>query len=442
MKINNKPESIYTAEGTKAIRINAEQMLRRSVMSCLLWEKSFYEDGQSVADRIASLVPQVEPKKVIKMAVEAKEKMNLRHVPLLLVREMARHATHKRYVSRTLQRIIQRPDDLTEFMAIYWKDGKCPVAAKVKQGLSFAFQKFDEYQLAKYNREDKIKLRDVLFLCHSKPKDKDSEELYKKLINNNLKTPDTWEVALSGGADKKETFERLMAENKLGALAFIRNLRKMTEVSVDVDLIKKYSLSLNVSRILPFQFIAAANNNPRLEDTIEQMMFRCTAELPKLKGRTILLVDVSGSMQEKLSKKSELTRLDAALGLGMLLRELCEHIQIFSFSQNIVEVPNRHGFSLKDAIKNSQENSCTNLGAALRAVSYSGMEIEWERIIVITDEQSTDSVSCHNFKNPYLINVSTEKNGIGYGKWKHIDGFSSSVINWMMEIEKFNQENI
>lgn len=43
---------IFTHEGAVAKHITPEQQLRRSVLSCLLWEKEFYEDGQSIADRI------------------------------------------------------------------------------------------------------------------------------------------------------------------------------------------------------------------------------------------------------------------------------------------------------------------------------------------------------------------------------------------------------
>jgi len=71
--------------------------------------------------------------------------MKLRHAPLLIVREMARHATHRRLVAETLERVIQRADELAEFVAIYWKDGRVPLPAQVKKGLAAAFPKFDEY---------------------------------------------------------------------------------------------------------------------------------------------------------------------------------------------------------------------------------------------------------------------------------------------------------
>jgi 60 kDa SS-A/Ro ribonucleoprotein len=148
--------------------------------------------------RIAQLVPKVVPERVAALAVEAREQMKLRHAPLLLVREMARHKTHLALVSETLARVIQRADELAEFVAIYWKDGRVPLSGQVKKGLAAAFQ-FDEYQLAKYDRGGPIKLRDVLLRCHAKPRDQVQAGIWKKLIWGRLSAPDTWEVVLSSG---------------------------------------------------------------------------------------------------------------------------------------------------------------------------------------------------------------------------------------------------
>src|ERR1700756_1555434 len=206
-----------THEGAPARNISTELQLRRSVLACLLWESQFYEDGVEIAGRIAELVPKVAAEKVASIAVEAREKMKLRHAPLLLVREMARHATHRGLVAETLTRVIQRADELAEFVAIYWKDGRVPLSAQVKKGLAAAFPKFDEYALAKYNRDSPVKLRDVLFLSHAKPRDEAQAELWKRLVEGKLATPDTWEVALSGGANQREAWTRLLGERKLGA---------------------------------------------------------------------------------------------------------------------------------------------------------------------------------------------------------------------------------
>src|ERR1700761_1049109 len=134
-----------THEGAPAVAITPELALRRSVLACMLWENEFYENGVAIAGRIRELVPKVAAEKVAALAVEARTSMKLRHAPLLLVREMARLATHRQLVAETLFRVVQRPDELSEFVALYWSEGKQPLSAQVKKGLAAAFTKFDEY---------------------------------------------------------------------------------------------------------------------------------------------------------------------------------------------------------------------------------------------------------------------------------------------------------
>lgn len=433
MKVNVATKNnLRTHEGAPAKYIDTEAQLRRSLMACMLWEDTFYEDGQSIADRIASLVPQVEPQKVASMAVEAREKMKLRHAPLWVVREMARQPKHKALVADTLAKVIQRADELAEFVALYWKDGRQPLSKQVKKGLAQAFTKFDAYQLAKYNRDGAVKLRDVLFLCHAKPKDETQERIWKQLIDGTLPSPDTWEVSLSAGKDKKETWERLLAENKLGGLALLRNLRNMAGSKVDESLVFAALDRMKTERILPFRFIAAAKHAPQWESRIERAMLKCLEGREKLPGKTVLLVDVSGSMDSPISNKSDLMRYDAANGLAILARELCEQVAIYSFSNSIVRIPDRHGFALRDAIANSQFHGGTYLG---RAVQHINDNEKYDRLIVLTDEQSHDPVPNPNGKG-YVINVAAYQNGIGYGAWTHIDGWSEAVIDYIFEYEK------
>lgn len=431
MKLNTRRDPIYTREGAKAHHINPEQQLRRSLMACLLWEQAFYEDGVEIAGRIAQLVPQVHPDKVKAMAIEAREQMKLRHAPLLVARELARIGQLR---SGTLAHIIQRADELTEFLAIYWKDGKQPLSKQVKLGLAEAFPKFDAYQLAKYNRDGEIKLRDVLFLCHAKPKDKEQAVVWKKLVDGQLEPPDTWEVNLSAGVDKKETFTRLMTEGKLGALALLRNLRNMQEAGVGDRTIRKALQGMDTRRVLPFRFIAAARYAPNLEDALEDALFRCTEELPKLGGRSIVLVDVSGSMDARLTDKSDMNRIDAACGVAMVAREMAESVRVFTFSAHLKEVPPRRGFALRDAVAGSQPHMSTYLGAA---VGWINENVDHDRLIVVTDEQSHDVVPSPKEKG-YMLNVAPYHNGVGYGAWTHIDGFSEAVLNYIRESEDAN----
>ena len=432
-----KATPVFTHEGAKAAFTNDEQKLRRSVMSCLLWENEFYEYGKTIANRIAELIPKVKPEKVAQIALEARNQMKLRHIPLFITREMARSEKHKAFVSDTLFNVIQRADELTEFMAIYWKDKKQPLSSQVKKGLGRAFQKFSEFDLAKYNRQNAVKLRDVLFLSHAKPLNKEQESVWKKLINDELTTPDTWEVALSSGADKKATWERLLSENKLGALALLRNLRNMKGVGVNEKLIFNALVNVNTSRVLPFRFIAAAQYAPQWESKIEPVMLKAVANKPKLGGKTVLLVDVSGSMNDRLSNKSDLLRLDVANGLAILARELSNDIEIYTFSERLVQVPDRRGFALRDCINGSQYHYGTYLGRAIQEIEAN---TDYDRLIVITDEQSRDRPPTIKGKG-YVINVASYQNGIGYGgSWTHIDGWSEAVLDYIQLTEELALE--
>jgi 60 kDa SS-A/Ro ribonucleoprotein len=437
LNITNLTRGLRTHEGAPARHISNELQLRRSVLACLLWESQFYEDGVEIAGRIAELVPKVEPERVAALAVEAREQMKLRHAPLLLVREMARHKTHRGLVAETLERVIQRADELCEFVAIYWKDGRVPLSGQVKKGLAAAFPKFDEYQLAKYDRGGPIKLRDVLFLSHAKPRDDQQAGVWKKLIWGRLAVPDTWEVALSAagadnGVSKREAWTRLVTENKLGALALLRNLRNLREAGVDEKLVLSALESMNTQRVLPFRVLAAARYAPQWESALEAAMLKCVAEQPKLVGKTTLLIDVSGSMMAPLSRRSEMLRTDAAYGLAVLLREIGERVAVYSFSENLVELPARRGFALRDAIDASQRHNGTYLG---KAVEQLNQKERYDRLIVITDEQAHDTVPNPQGKG-YVINVASYKNGVGYGKWTHIDGWSESVVEYIRTLEQ------
>jgi hypothetical protein len=363
--------------------------------------------------------------------------MKLRHAPLLVVREMARHEGHKALVAATLERIIQRPDELTEFLAIYWADALGPmqqrkaraVSAQVKKGLAKALVKFDAYQLAKYNRDGAVRLRDVLFLTHAKPKDAAQEKVWKELVDGKLAAPDTWEVNLSGGADKRATFERLIAENKLGALALLRNLRGMQVAGVPKATIGKALDAMRTDRVLPYRFIAAAQYAPDLEPELEHAMFRSIEGHARLAGKTRLLVDVSGSMDAQMSAKSEMRRLDAACGLAVLAREIGEDVEIFTFSNDVKKVAPRRGFALRDAIVNSQPHGGTELGKAIAEVDQKNV-----RLIVFTDEQSHDVVPAPKGVG-YMVNVASYQHGVGHGPWRRIDGFSEKILDWIIASE-------
>jgi len=184
-------------------------------------------------------------------------------------------------------------------------------------------------------------------------------------------------------------------------------------------------------KLLPFRFITAAKYAPALESSLESAMMRCLSGMEKLTGKTVLLVDVSGSMDRSLSARSEVVRMDAAAGVAILAREICEQFEMFTFSNRTVQIPARHGFALRDTIVSSQDHCGTMLGTAVNQVN----SIDHDRLIVITDEQSHEVVP-NPKRNGYIVNVAAYRNGVGYGAWTYIDGWSEAVLDYICEFER------
>ncbi len=159
-------------------------------------------------------------------------------------------------------------------------------------------------------------------------------------------------------------------------------------------------------------------------------MLKSIKDHARLKGRTRLLIDVSGSMDAALSRQSEMTRLEAACGLAILAREICEKVEIFTFSNDVAKIPPRRGFALRDAIVASQPHAGTYLGKAVKQVDLRG-----DRLIVFTDEQSHDKVESP-LGLAYMINVASNQHGVGNGPWRRVDGFSEAVIAWIAASEQ------
>ena len=433
MSRTNLAQPIFTHEGAKAKKINPLLQLKRSVLSCLLWENEFYESGKSVVARIKELVPQCPAHFVAQLAIHARKDCNLRHVPLLLVREMARYESHRPFVSETLAEVICRADELSEFLAMYWQDGRCKLANQVKAGLAKAFTKFNAYQLAKYNgANNAIKLRDVLFMVHAKPKDEQQALVFKQLVDGTLPSPDTWEVELSAVGNNAATWTRLITEGKLGYFALIRNLRNMAAVGVDRELINRAIIARErgAEQLFPYRFVAAARIVPQFEQALDKALLAGLEGGSTFDGLTVVLVDVSASMNRQLSAKSDLTRMDAAATLASLIPG---DRRVFSFSRELVECPPRLGMAGVDAIRKSQIHNCTYLGKAVQWVNENIPQAA--RVIVVTDEQSDDPVPDPLCKNAYMINVASNQNGVGYGPWTHIDGFSETVLTYIRHSE-------
>lgn len=451
-----KTESKFSNErtaggaGIKAAKQDNISMLRRVVLANLLWEKNAYVDGITTAQQIAELIPKCNAEEVANLAIETRLVQKLRHTPLYIAVEMLKHKEHKKYVADVLAKVITRADMLTDFLAIYQvqNGGKLkPIAAQAKKGLSNAFNNFSEYQLAKYDRDAAIKLRDVLFLVHAKPQ-QGKEELFTKIANRTLKIPDTWEVALSTGKDKKQTWTRLIEEGKIGGLAMLRNIRNMMEASVDKKVINKGLETLKSQMLLPLDFLKTARINPEFSREIEDAMIGSYANLPRIPGKTLFVLDRSGSMNARVSDKSDFSRLDQAMAMAMLGANQCEDYTLvatagadhnWTHTTELIKYPEK-GFGLFNQIRKAN-------------VGYGGIFtrqcLEWclenvgkdfDRIIVFSDSQDMDrknKIPKPYGKNNYIVDVSAHKHGVNYkGVWTaEISGHSEHFLTYIAAYE-------
>lgn len=436
------------ATGIPASRITPYQRLRRMVLAHLLFEDNFYTDGKQTTEAIAEAVSRCTPQDVLNLAVEAREVQNLRHVPLFLLRELARHAATGEYVEHGLATVIQRPDEIGEYLALYFKDNpNQPLSAASKRGLGRAFNKFNEFQFAKNNADGAYTLRDALFLTHAKPKDSEQALIFQKIIGGfcdvcsrpldkhvgarggalkhepverKLMVPNTWETRLSAGESKKSTFEDLIQSRLIGGLAMLRNLRNMVEAGLPKTLIRQGLMQANYKRVLPFRFIAAALTVPSLEDIIEEAFLAKVDEFEKLAGHTVAILDVSGSMRQQLSQRGgtrsyttrggerrtsePMTRMQAGIALMILLREQCESINIYATAgddhahrHQTALVRPRRGFALRDELMAHDYDGSKSLGGGgiflTQVMDYCAAAERTngtpDRVIVLTDEQDT-----------------------------------------------------
>lgn len=437
----NTNEDIFrTHEGCEAVIISSAANLRRSVMSTFLGEDSFYEDGQSIQKRIENLIFMNHPETVAEIALEAKEKFLLRKTPLFMARCMLKHKDYRPLVRNLLPKLITRADDILHFMDMYWADGKVPVANSVKKVMDEAFNKFSEVQFGKFqSKERTIKFKDVLFMCHPKPVDEKKKELFSKIAEGmELKSPERWENTIHLANDEKLAWENLIREKKVDNMSLIMNLNKMAGAGVDAELVVEAIRNMNIKGLYPYQFVTASKYafSLNIKMALETRMMECVAGYEKIPGKTIILVDVSGSMENLISSRSTTSRIDVASAIAMLCKEICEDSIIGTFSDQNVLINEGRGFDLVTLIDKSQRHNGTALMSSIRAFNER-FGRSCDRIIVITDEQANhESIADPIQEKAYMINVANEQNGVGYGKWVHIDGFSSAVIDWIIEYEK------
>lgn len=374
--IRSKKE-IVNYEGAKAYTLTPEAELYAAVATTMLSDAA-YEKSDARLARIQKLIGTVDALFVAKLAVYARTQMNLRTAPVVLATELAKASDGNGLVSKAIGRVVQRPDEIMEILA-YYQFANARTGAKklnklskqVQKGLAASFNKFDEYQFAKYNRDAAVKLRDALFLVHPKPKDEAQQALFNKIAKGDLATPYTWETELSAlGQQQFENddaktlaicakWEELIDSRKLGYMATLRNLRNMLSAGVSAKHIEQVcdylsnASAVAKSKQLPFRFLAAYRELKDLKsgyagmimNALEAALRESVANMQGFNATTKVVVacDVSGSMQKAVSAKSKILLFDIGLLLGMLLQSKCKNVVsgMFGDSWKIISMPSK-----------------------------------------------------------------------------------------------------
>ena len=353
-------KEIKNHQNAKAFRVSTQMELYTAVVNSTL-EKTNYESANDRLNSIVKLVQKNDPYFVAQLAVYARQKMYLRSIPIVLAVELSKIHSGDNLVSKTVNGVIQRADEITELLAYYQVANQRTgtkklnkLSKQIQKGIVMALNKFDAYQFAKYNRKTEVTFKDAIFLTHPKPKDDLQQSIFDKLINNTLEAPYTWEVELSSlgqlkfanDLEKKNAFttkwETLIDSNKLGYMALMRNLRNILEAEVShVHIAKIVDILTDTNKVkrskqLPFRFIAAyqelsaikSSYTPYVLDALEKAIQISVINMKgfELDTKVLVACDVSGSMMQPISRNSKIQAYDIGLVLGMLLQYKCDNV--------------------------------------------------------------------------------------------------------------------
>lgn len=385
----------------------------------------FYRDANNTLSELKSLISKIDDKEfVAKSAIYARDKFGMRSITHALAGELTSQLAGKEWAKDFYNKVVVRVDDMTEIMSYYlaYKTNKDnpKFPNSLKKGFAKAFDKFDNYQLAKYKNTNKaVKLVDVVNLVHPTPSVRNQESL-NLLINDKLKSADTWESKLSQAGQmadseedlaqlKADAWQELISTRKIGYFALLRNLRNIItqapdSVSSACELLVDEKMIKN-SRVLPFRFTKAYEEIEKLPSSksvrevqmaLNQALDISVNNVPKFDGETLVVMDVSGSMS---GRPSEIASLFGAI---LAKSNSCD---VMTFSTN-AQYKSYNPMDSVMTIRNSFRFS--GGGTNIRSV-FQKAEKEYDNIIILSDFQSwlgyyTPSVEFNKYKKKYNCN--------------------------------------
>lgn len=381
--------------GHAAYGMTDKAKLITQVLCSFFNESKFYGDNSEEMKQLIQKVVASDPEFVAKLAVFARKEFNMRSVSHVLLAYLAHDVNGKPFTRNAVKAACLRGDDATEIMACYLNMFGKPIPNALRKGLSDVLQGFSEYTLAKYASKGKaVKMRDLLCLCRPTPKNEAQSDLWKRCLEDRLETPMTWETELSAKGNTTEVWENLIASGKIGYMALLKNLRnilnaKPSNLDIVLDTIKNTE-AVKRSRLLPFRFLSAYKEvqligTSRVFDALEDAVEASIDNMPQLPGTTVIAVDVSGSMTDKISAKSNVRCFEIAMLLGLMANKICEDSVFYVFNNRISKaaVSKRNGILY--TASHTGANGGTDMKLPFRAMMSDN--INADRVIILSDNE-------------------------------------------------------
>lgn len=453
------------ADGHVAYSMADKAKLITQVLTSFFNESKFYGDNSAEMAKTIQRVIQADPAFVSKLAVFARREFNMRTVSHVLTGYLAHEVAGKPYVKQTIKGICLRGDDATELMAFYLNTFGRPIPNSIRKGINEVFTGFDEYTLAKYKGDGKsVKMRDLLCICHPSPRTDEQSEMWKRLLENRLATPVTWETQLSANGNNKATWEKLIDSGKVGYMALLRNLRNI--VNANPKNIEKVWAQIENpeavkrSKQLPFRFLSAylslmndGKAGSRAFTALENAVDASVENMPRLPGNTVIAVDTSGSMSSRVSKNSDVTCVQIGMMLGLIANRICDNSIFYTFDTSLRKYArSRRTGILETCARDAACGGGTNMDLPFVAMMREGVNAD--RIIVISDNMCNGGWSMWGAK-PVQSLADEYRRKTGNDLWVHaidlqgygtqqfhgpktniIAGWSEKVFNFILLAEQ------
>ena len=437
----NKPFSLgpamqltRTGNGAVGFKGDPHVELFNAAVTGLLAD-NFYEKATELIALLINLVPKCDPAWLQNFIPWLRTTANLRSAPIVLAAEYAKAGfpNSRGVIASTLTRADEPAELLGYWMNRYGRN----VPSRVKRGISDALQRiYSERSLLRYDGGDRAwRFGDVIEFVHPKAKDDRQNDLFRFALDRRRHSPEVpeslrtirkvMELEAIPAAKRKdflaqagETFpswERLAGWlpggmtaaaweaiiPTMGYMALIRNLNNFDRVGVSREtrdaVIKRITDAEEIrrSRLLPFRFLSAykALEGDNYRTALADAVNVAVENLPYFDGHTLIMVDVSGSMQDKVGGTySTLQRSEIAGFLAESVARRCEKATIVTYDTSIrteANPVNHVGILKAAADKKYGSFGGTNTWSCTRNALTKNPGVK--RVIILTDEQSSDS---------------------------------------------------